>query len=776
MALQTEFEFGGEKKEVGYHFMPGRALIITLICLFAVARTVAASLGNVDGVIEWRYGEHQAQEAGDRVLDGKYFSQQYSLFYSQSDLLMSGKLGQYNIGLGYEWNVLDSEVRSTQGGLPGQDVNISTGKVLFEGDLTIAPGGMPFRLNAYSYDLRQTSFSESTVSGLFDALETDSFSAPEFLTGINNGQHITSGVTMFLGVPNGDYEGPYRSLMVNSPRIMIDYKQNYVRDLKSNTPSHYRDRNLAFVSLNKKDNWFHFRFYDHKDFENPGEDFEEKTYLLGTIDHQMQRKWVSLTNWIKVSADASYITTNFRTSSENINRAYDFNFAAIARRGAWTFSTFDNYYREISAQSLQKQVELPFFFKGRLGPEWEMRGRFITARDEESNFIDNDYRNRENFFANWRIQNLPRTPVLYSADFSAERKSGTEGEGLSFRTLFEAQSNRLYRPTYDMYGSYSLAHYSGDGSQGFSVDFWEQEMKGRIETDMGTSWRTGVNQSLLYGTGSLDRTVTDYLSPQSDLGLMFDGERSQTREGSVFHSTTTLFAEHRGSSRFSNRFEFTYDYITDEQGDRDQVGASHRLNYDNRKFRVSWRNAVVIGNHDTRVGPVGRDNFSSGGGAEKSLESRLDVSYFPKSNMELDFRGAYSYRETAEGSSTEWFAHQSATYNLITSSGISRQLVQFREDAEYERISDSFGELVTKATFTLSADYFPTRILFLGSRLRFQYLKPENAKVYTAFLSAGLNFEKLQVAFDYSYGTRDESATVADRQEHRWELRTRKVF
>ncbi len=756
--------------------MPGRALIITLVCLFATARIAAASIGNVDGAIEWRYGEHQAQEAGDRVLDGKYFSQQYSLFYSKSDLLMSGKLGQYNVGLGYEWNVLDSEIHSRQGSIPDQDVNISTGKVLFEGDITIAPGGIPFQLNAYSYDLRQTSFSESRVSGLFDTLETDSFSAPGLLTDLNNGQHITSGVTMFLGVANGNYEGPYRSLMANSPRIMIDYKQNYVRDLKSNTPSHYRDRNLAFVSLNKKDNWFHFRYYDHKDFENPEEDFEEKTYLLGTIDHQLQRKWVNLTNWIKVSADASYITSNFRTSSESVTRAYDFNFAAIAQRKGWTFSTFDNYYRESSLKSLQKQIELPFFFKGRLSPDWEMRGRFIAARDEELNFIDDDYKNRENFFANWRIQNLPRTPVLYSADFSVESKAGTEGEGLSFKALLEAQNNRLYRPRYDIYSSYSLAYYSGEGSLGVDVDFWEQELKGSVETDINNFWRTGFVQSFLHGSGTLDRTVTDYLSPRSDMGLMFDGEKSQTREGAVFHSTTTLFAEHRGSSRFSNRFEFIYDYITDEQGSRDQLIASHRLDYDKRKFRVSWENAIVIGNHDTRGGPTGRSDLSSGGVAEKSLESRLDVSYFPGSSVEFDFRGAYSYRESAEGSSTEWFAHQSAIYNLITSSGISRQLVQFREDAEYERISDSFGELVTKTTFTLSTDYFPTRFLFLGSRLRFQYLKPENAKIYTASLSAGLNFEKLQIALDYSYGTRDESASVADRKEHRWELRTRKVF
>ncbi|WP_429885406.1 hypothetical protein [Geoalkalibacter halelectricus] len=750
----------------------GRLAILLLLAWLGLAPTAGLAMrGELDGSLEWRYGAHTAKERGERVLDASWLAQQYSLLYRTSGDVAQGRAGKYNLALGYEWTALDGSVN-------GESTDISADKILYLGDVLIAPGGLPLRLHLYSHDLQRSTFATASAAGLFESLGSEGFGNQNAVVGIHNGQQVTTGFTLLLGSASGDYEGMYREVLANAPRLLVDYQQNYVRDLKGITPQHYRDRNLAFVSLNKKDNWFHYRVFDHKDFLNPNNDFIEKAFILGTIDHTLQRRWVRLTNWIEFSVDGTYSTTSMSTSGREPDRRYDLNVFTVARRRGWETANFTSFRRDRTATSVQRDLTVPIYVTKNLDPETTLRTRFIGAREDRLLFAADEETTREVVYLSNRVDALQRQPWSLSGQFDAERKAGDRGEGVALRALAELFTNRAHRPKYDIFSAYSLAYFSGESALGEGVDFWEQTLVGRIERDLAPSYRTGLTQEFLHGTGTLDRSVSEYILPRSDLGLLLSNEAVQRRDGSVFRSTSTWFGEYRGSSRITSRLELVYDFLSDEGGEDDVVIVSHRLRYDQRRFLATLQNRWVVGSHRTSTG-VGAGAALQGGPsgeADRTLESRLYMAYFPVRAVETSLRVDHDWRRLAAGDSNQYLVEQRLRYSYFQRSGMGRKLYTLGEEFIWERLDSPLADTRTARTLTLSGEYFPTLRTLLGLRLRYRHLEPEDTTIYTTYLTAGINWEKLQIAFDYAYGTRDEGAILPERREHRWEMRARKTF
>lgn len=743
---------------------------ILLILFLSVPLAVNAGTGNIEGFMEWRYGSHEAEEGGAKVFDADWLTQQYSLLYRYEGVWADGRAGRYNLALGYEWNSLDGSVNE-------ESTDVNTGKFLYEGNLTFAPGGLPLVLNAYSRDLSQSRFSTAPVSGLFDGLPTDGYVAPGAVVGIFNGQNIQSGLTLLVGSASGDYEGPYREVLSNAPRLLFDYKQNYVRDLKGLAPQHYRDRNLAFVSLNKKDNWFHYRVYDHKDFLNENQDFTEKVYILGTIDQAMQRRWVQLTNWFELSVDGSYSTSNIQSGGGVAERRYDLNLFSIARRRGWEASNFTTYRRELDAQGLERELQVPFFVTRSINPETDLRFRFITEKNVEQFHSDSE-RDRESVFFSTRVDAFQRQRWTLSGQIEAETKSGTIGEGVAARALIELGSNRLYRPRYDFFSVYSLAYFQGEGRSGVATDFLEQQFNFRLERDFGPGFRTGLHQDFIYGTGELESTTSEFIHPRSSSGLTLSRNEEVIRDGDVFRSTTTWFGEYRATSRFSNRLELTYDYLSSGETEDSVLLATNRLRYDSRKFLASMNNRLILGEHQLGTTAITASDLTSGitGGADASIETRLYAAYFPARSLEANIRLEHNWRDFDSGDSHQYFIEQQVVYTFYANAGFGRRLFSLAEEIVWERFSSPSAGTRDARAFTLSGTFYPTVRTLLGARVRYRYLEPAETGAITTYLTAAVNFEKLQVSLDYAYGTREDGDVELERDEHRWELRARKVF
>ncbi|KIH77926.1 hypothetical protein SAMN05660860_02425 [Geoalkalibacter ferrihydriticus] len=748
-----------------------RVILLILVCVGFAPLTTHAVRGELDGSLEWRYGAHSAKERGEKVLDASWFAQQYSLLYRTAGDLARGRAGNYNLALGYEWTALD-------GSINGESTDVSLDKILYQGDILIAPGGLPLHLHLYSHDLHRSTFSTASPGGLFESLGSEGLGAQNAVVGIHNGQQNTTGLTLMLGSASGDYEGMYRDVLAHAPRLLIDYRQHYVRDLKGFTPQHYRDRNLAFVSLNKKDNWFHYRVFDHKDFINPNNDFIEKAYIIGTIDHTLQRRWVRLTNWIEFSVDGTYSTSSMSAGGREPDRRYDLNAFTVARRKGWEVANFTTFRRDSTATSLQRDLTVPIYVSKNLDPETTLRTRFIGAREDRLLFASDEESTREVVFLSNRIEALQRQPWSLTGQFDAERKTGDRGEGVALRALAELFTNRAHRPQYDIFSAYSLAYFGGEGVSGDGVDFWEQTLTGRIETDLAPNYRTGLTQEFLYGTGNLDRNVAEYILPRSDLGLLLSGEGVQRRDGTVLRSTSTWFGEYRSSRRLTSRLELVYDFLSDESGEDGVTMLSHRLRYDQRRFLATLQNRLVMGSHRV-TGGVGSGSAlaaSSPGEAKRTLETRLHMAYFPVRSVETSLRIDHDWRTLNAGDSHQYLVEQRLRYNYFQRGGMGRKLYALGEEFIWERLDSPLADTRMARTLTLSGEFFPSIRTLLGLRLRYRYLEPEDTTIYTTYLTAGINWEKLQIALDYSYGTRDEGAIVPERKEHRWEMRARKTF
>lgn len=752
--------------------IPPAAIVILLCLLGCLAPPVAHAGGDLSGSIEARYAEQKGTDAGRAVLDASHFAQQYSLLYQTRGEFLQGRGGRYALGLGYEWNALNAD-------LNGESSDIQTGKILYKGDVLIAPGGLPFRLHLYSADLVKSHFLEQGVDSLFEPTTSDSFLPGRPLTNLTNGQHIRTGVTLVVGETNGRYVGAYRDLLEDAPRLLIDYSEDYVRDLKSFTPQHYRSRDLAFVSLNKRDNWLHYRLFEHRDFLQDQEDFDERSLLLGTIDHTNQRRWINMTNWIQLSADGSFTTGNRPNTAESGFNRYDLNLFARARRADWQASNFNSFSRVEEYGVLQRSIETPVYAQGDWGRDTSWRGRFIGHRESDLIYATGEERTRDVLYATTRIETFKHQSVIVAPEVAAEVKAGTRGEGSAARVGLEAYSNRSYRPRFDWLAGYSLAYFQGTGQTGFDTEFWEQELRASLATDLSSAVRTGIEQTLVLGSGTLDRSTSQYITPRSDLGLSESLIQVNQRDGRVFRSTSTWFGEHRSSTRLFNRVELSYELLKAPENDSDQIELAHSLRYDWRSLNVDMRNRLILGNdiqaQDTFGGDILAPSATAAGG-DSSFVHSTNLWYSPGRSMEGSVRLNYELRDAGNAASNRWRAQQDFRYNIFAVNGLVRKLADIGERFEYEVFDPAAGRRESATAFTLLGNYYPTRHTLLGARLRYEMRSPEETDTLTWYTTAGLDFEKFQLALDYSYGTRSAGSLMPERKEHRWEVQVKKTF
>ena len=136
----------------------------------------------------------------------------------------------------------------------------------------------------------------------------------------------------------------------------------------------------------------------------------------------------------------------------------------------------------------------------------------------------------------------------------------------------------------------------------------------------------------------------------------------------------------------------------------------------------------------------------------------------------------YEWRDAGNTSSTRWRAQQDYRYNIFAVNGIVRKLADIGERLEYEVFDPASGQRETATAFTLLGNYYPTRHTLLGARIRYEMRNPEETNTLTWYTTAGLDFEKFQLALDYAYGTRTAGSLMPERKEHRWEVQVKKTF
>ncbi len=754
---------------------------ICLLLLLLVFPAVSFSArGKLTGSAELMFAGQTSATAGVKTLDASHFVQQYSLLWTKQDKISNGRLGRYNITLGYDWRWVDSEIN-------GNKVAIENplDKLLYRGEITLAPGGLPFRMHAFSYDMHQTTFN-SVDLGLLFANDEQSTSRRGIVNNINNGTHITTGVRLEAGVSNGHYQGQYRDLLANLPRFMIDYKQRVVQDVKGPNPLDYVDRDLAFVSLNKKNNWIHYRRFEHEDKINADQNNSENSFMLGTIDQTDRRQWVNLTNWINVSADISYTESDYspNLAATADSTRYDINLFAKATRTRWQLDNFTSYSRIGTHNRLEHTLHVPFYSRGELNRDTHWRFQLEANRYATDQISSLETENSDGLYMRGQLDTFRQARYIMRPMLELETKSGSKGQGQSARLGMELFSSSQYRSETDIFAGYSALYSTGSGVNEPNVSFTEHVLTMRMEDRLSSLWRVGIGEEIIYGSGRYDNTVADRIGAVLSTTGILDGG-AQAFGDSLIKSVTSAFADLVLPSGLRNHFEANYELLESDTLSGSQLSLSHRLDYARNGMSINFLNNYVDGsglsgsNLDSSSGVAALIDSSSTNGDDfsNSFSSALRFNYAPgrssNFNLQLEYEGShYKVNGSVERSSVE----QTYEYTFWHNRGRIRKLLVLGETVEYSKGEGVANEPEGLLVYSVFSSYYPTSKTLLSARLRYEKTDLDDTETLLTFLSAGVDFSKFQASVDYSYGRRPETSTSSEVLEHKWEVTVKKTF
>ncbi|PLY11640.1 MAG: hypothetical protein C0624_01745 [Desulfuromonas sp.] len=757
---------------------PLKMVAICLLLLLCVATGYAhASSRGLWGGVGLTYGGRDYSRAGLEDTEQSFFSQQYVLGYGFTRDLARGRLGQFSFDIGYEWLALNTDVN-------GVTDKVDTDKLLFNGEIELAPKGLPFYLDLYSRDMQRSHFGRNRVGSLFDDYSSyGGFMGDSMrpVSNIFNGTHIRNGATLMVGINNGHYQGEYRDLLAHAPKLLVDYSEDIVEDHMNEID--YVARNLAFVSLNKKDNWLHVRQSDYQNNYNHDEDFSEYSMLLGTIDHHNQRRWINLTNWVKLSTDISF-ADHAAERTDDSHETYYANLFFSAQREKYSIDVFNNFARKysVSPEEIERTLEVPVYFRYNLSEDSDVRAMFIgeayeVNRSASLSEFDNDY------YATLKHDYVTQGGGRFSYNLAAETREWETGEG----NAFEAGVDYYYAPRRRSKTRYSvgykLASFDGEDA-GFKTEFLENSVFGSVTHHINAGWSLGFTGSIAYGSGTIDGNLMTHIHAMVVKPLRYSHDHSVELSHDTLRYMATLFTEAK-HNRLANRIELSYDFKDNGVEAEGQYVASHRLDYDDRDVRLTLLNRYLGGDglyfaNDSVEGLYASEPSSSD--YEQVFESSADLRYTLNRYYLLTAGYQYEKKFSSDSGTDALSISQELQRVFFKTNGMVRKYVEVIERLEYEwsetqksGIDDEYWAL------SLESTYWPRHWAFVSGRVRYLLdINDESGYQEYAF-KTGVRFRRLSVELKYSYGEKnfdssDSSGSSSDENESLYELSLNKTF
>lgn len=720
-------------------------LIIFLLMPATLLLGVSPAAARLRGDIELGYVSYEAEEKGERVADAHTFSQRYSVLYEKDGEIYNRRFGFYRAALGYEWASFDSRVYNAADGAT-RNPSTSAGKILFDGELVLDPLELPLRIKAYTRDTTTSSFTLDTLPEL-SAGESRILS-PKITTSLNGtGRNVITGATMVLGVKNGLTNG-YNAIFRHIPMVLLDYRDERHEDLRSQVPVNTRLRRLAFVSLNKRDNWFHYRTTRFEDYINPNQGYLESQVQLGTVDHTLQRRWIDLTNWIRISTDVQYTKRGGGASD-----AYDVNFFAMAQRKNWDARSFFNFSRERAGDELRFERNLPLYLSGTLGVDssWNMA---ISNRDREVKNNGLTLITDRNTSASFRLESFKRAPFTLTQKYVVENAESNENSTLGLEALIETQSTRRFSDKYTTAASYNVRYLSADQDTGEST-FLYQNLVGRLSYVPYRGLTLNFDQSVTATQGDSGAlTNTTAINSQTGFGRPNDVFRRETRSSDYIRSVTNAGVSWGPLPRLTVSLSATEDVMMQSGQANDYLSTvTNRVDYTLDNLRLNMENRFSL--------------RSDANGNATYLQNTGSAQYTPNRHLEALVRYIITKGAGNGDKSTYVDLTERVTYSLYQRSGQGRKLLELTQAftmTESETTGLASATITGKKRLLLGARYFALRNLYIGGNAAYALLSPGNSRelVYNGYV--GLNYRKLQINVDYSYGKRSDDDTRIEKR------------
>lgn len=778
-------------------------LLILFCCALCPAVGIAASTGasrlSADALLGM--GEYRADVAGVEAQRISAIYEQFTVHYERWNVIRDDRLGRYTLMLGYEFTTIDPE-RIINGVNDATLSKVNASKLYYNGSLLLAPGGLPFRLTLFAKDLHRTTFTDSQspalpVGNQFYGAYTGHMIDPVMPIDLSNGTHRQFGGTLLVGIRNGSYLGEYRDLLSQVPRLLVDFRQEDVKDNSSLfNPVHSRSRDLAFVSLNKKDNWVHFRTRDYVDYLNPRNDSQNSQVMIGTIDHLMVRKWINLTNWIKLSGDLSYTVEDEAIKVAPV-RTYNLNLMTLSKRDNFSSTVFSNFSRETDGRFITKEAALPVSTTVDFNRDTRLRSRFIYEGRNKT-FYDglpvtpaDPWANRNTARSTYQdlyLDNLfelqrSRRVIIKPRLEVESRSEANSHEGLAMRVGSEVLSNRALNKAFNWLGGYALTvTKSTDTNLDQSGSFIQNEIYGRVDKDLSRSLRFGGRASLAIGSGE-GRDVIAFRIPTLSGALRIGNGGAQevvdkNYSGAISRGDISLYLD-QFYQRMSNRFTANYEFIAVDGTAIQQSAFGHVLRYQTPVHQTDWETEILIGDNAGTPATVSFDYLqlaTMDKGSHANWHSEVRYRYTPSRKLGLTLLGDMSGSET-DPRTIVYRGSEEVAYRIFTTNGVIRRLAEFTEEVGYEKVTASIDQRNSSIYARLSAAYFPKKYLYGKIRSELvRYMDSSALQVLTGG-EFGLDFEKLKFMLSYSQAHKErESAGLPEVTEKRWDMIVKKIF
>jgi hypothetical protein len=666
------------------------------------------------------------------------FVQNYSLLYSTAGTIYNSRVGRYDVALGYNLTSIDTSFKSSTD--KDEDFNKTRGHILYTGEISLDPKEVPFRLNAYSRDMTRNSIINSSGTGIsnFNSI----FGYRDQPTDVNGGLHIESGATLVAGVKNGMTNG-YNETLRHLPMILIDYKDTINRDLRSISPVDTRLSRLAFVSLNKKDNWFHYRHTLYEDKINEINNYTENEIQLGTVDQHMSRRWIDFSNWIKVSTDLqiSRRKSNYQTYAiDDIN----LNLFVIGERANWNGRTFTTFNRNKDENNkLSYQATLPFYVSGVVNKDisWNARTSYRNIHEIDALGVTSNFTNT---LLGYRVDAFKHSPFTLSQSLDAEVSQTNASDLVVLSGLIETASTNRYSSIVTLAASYNIKNSLTSGSMVSNSDFLEQrlELRGayaptntfRFEMTQSNTFTHGTYASFNGTTNNSQTLLDQYINPRSMLTKDIGSDS--------FHSVTTLGGSWTPRPRLNIALTLIEDvYKSTVLGVSPVTTVSSGVSYTSDAWNFSDLLRYTHGS--VEYADDNADAFSNS----------ASVRYTHSRNLNASVGASYSATSSKGDTFYDSTFEQRVNYSYLTKSGVARKLLEFSETLLLLDGTDSYKRGLTKS-LTLGCKYYPINMLTLSTGLGYSYVS--SISDYTIAWNAGAaaNFKLLQASLDFVHGIR----------------------
>lgn len=764
-------------------------IVAILIFLFGLVPAYARAAVEVGGSILYGAGEYHAEVDGQEVSRIKSQYGQASLFSEAKGLLGSERLGKYRLMLGYEFNIIDPTV--IENGVKDPDTQrIDTGKVLYQGEFLLAPGGLPFRVSAYARDTKLSSFQKGLKqpslpvglqSGWDGSTKRSLVSNDDVITDINNGTKAELGFTALIGIRNGSYLGAYRDVLAQLPRLLIDYKQIEVEDLSFDSDmDHYRERDLAFISLNKKDNWIHVRRNDYVDYLDQTQNFERSQLMIGTIDHSLTRQWINMTNWIKVSGDLSYTSEQWRYK-ESPEHTYNVNLFAVAQRPETKVSVLSSFERTTQDEYLKQTLDLPVTLYYEPNRESIYRGNFHAQQWSQSlldgTMSENTFweQKRRSAIINLNSEFNRTRAVVFRPGMNLEVRDNDDSQGMSEKLTLEWSKRKGFDPLLWTAGYYIASSQTSNDASSSTAVYSEQSLYGNMERSLNRAIRVGLRARVRYGSGSSENSVTEDVTDKVSVGTVGGViNKEDVDRFLAYHGL--VFLDHVGEI-FFNRIEFMAEGIDSDVDRKSLTELRHELQVQGRTSRFTLTSTLAHGT-EIEVRSVDMDYVEevSNQGSDFGWSTKARYIFDPDRSMRLTLLASARGVSDDEESNRTWTGTEKLEYRFYTSRGRVRKLAEVYEEIGVEGTTESLSGRDRTLFLRFSGAIFPTDYFYAKITSDLVVFPSSDSMQLTGAVETGLTYDKFQVSLGYGRGYKEAEGLLAKVMEERWNLKVKKTF